>query len=180
MKTWNTCTCSKLTMQCHCFHHGMLCCSGSVLTWTWLPVLVRTLYIYIRLDLLIDDPVRPDALHHIVELLLLLLSPVHHFFLVVVPYTHVQAVVIRRGTYSQITSCLQIEKKTLVWQRKITPDALTVKSIMLVIQNVLNIVKWSLSKRKEKPRLHNLNILFHMYKNHTYSKFIYYLLHRTS
>lgn len=47
MKTWNTCTCSKLTMQCHCFHHGMLCCSGSVLTWTWLPVLVRTLYIYI-------------------------------------------------------------------------------------------------------------------------------------
>lgn len=138
------------------------------------------IYIYIRLDLLIDDPVRPDALHHIVELLLLLLSPVHHFFLVVVPTTHVQAVVIRRGTYSQITSCLQIEKKTLVSQRKITPDALTVKSIMLVIQNVLNIVKWSLSKRKEKPRLHNLNILFHMYKNHTYSKFIYYLLHRTS
>lgn len=118
MKTWNTCTCSKLTMQCHCFHHGMLCCSGSVLTWTWLPVLVRTLYIYIRLDLLIDDPVRPDALHHIVELLLLLLSPVHHFFLVVVPTTHVQAVVIRRGTYSQITSCLQIEKKTISLTKK--------------------------------------------------------------
>lgn len=118
MKTWNTCTCSKLTMQCHCFHHGMLCCSGSVLTWTWLPVLVRTLYIYIRLDLLIDDPVRPDALHHIVELLLLLLSPVHHFFLVVVPTTHVQAVVIRRGTYSQITSCLQIEKKNISLTKK--------------------------------------------------------------
>lgn len=118
MKTWNTCTCSKLTMQCHCFHHGMLCCSGSVLTWTWLPVLVRTLYIYIRLDLLIDDPVRPDALHHVVELLLLLLSPVHHFFLVVVPTTHVQAVVIRRGTYSQITSCLQIEKKTISLTKK--------------------------------------------------------------
>lgn len=118
MKTWNTCTCSKLTMQCHCFHHGMLCCSGSVLTWTWLPVLVRTLYIYIRLDLLIDDPVRPDALHHVVELLLLLLSPVHHFFLVVVPTAHVQAVVIRRGTYSQITSCLQIEKKNISLTKK--------------------------------------------------------------
>lgn len=118
MKTWNTCTCSKLTMQCHCFHHGMLCCSGSVLTWTWLPVLVRTLYIYIRLDLLIDDPVRPDALHHIVELLLLLLSPVHHFFLVVVPTAHVQAVVIGRGTYSQITSCLQIEKKNISLTKK--------------------------------------------------------------
>lgn len=118
MKTWNTCTCSKLTMQCHCFHHGMLCCSGSVLTWTWLPVLVRTLYIYIRLDLLIDDPVRPDALHHVVELLLLLLSPVHHFLLVVVPTAHVQAVVIRRGTYSQITSCLQIEKKHISLTKK--------------------------------------------------------------
>lgn len=77
-----------------------------------------SLYIYIRLDLLIDDPVRPDALHHIVELLLLLLSPVHHFFLVVVPTAHVQAVVIRRGTYSQITSCLQIEKKTISLTKK--------------------------------------------------------------
>lgn len=76
------------------------------------------IYIYIRLDLLIDDPVRPDALHHVVELLLLLLSPVHHFFLVVVPTAHVQAVVIRRGTYSQITSCLQIEKKHISLTKK--------------------------------------------------------------
>lgn len=69
------------------------------------------IYVYIRVHLLINNPVRPDALHHVVELLLLLLSLVHHVLLVVVPTAHVQAVVIKSRSYSQITSCLQIEKK---------------------------------------------------------------------
>lgn len=140
------------------------------------------LYINIRVDLLINDPVSPDALHHIVELFLLLLSLVHHILLIVVPSAHVQAVVIWRRSYSQITSCLQIEKKNLGWQRKITPDALTVKPITLVI-HVLHcnycIIKVIQKKRKKKTRLHYLNILFHIYKNYRYSQFIYFWLHCT-
>lgn len=73
-------------------------------------------------------------------------------------------------------------KKNLGWQRKITPDALTVKPITLVI-HVLHcnycIIKVIQKKRKKKTRLHYLNILFHIFKNYKYSQFIYFWLHCT-